>query len=115
MTADLGYTALQTAVYFLPLGVTEFLVNMVLPHLLGPVGTVTLLVISWILALIGIILLSLIESAGDYWLFCFPGMIVYVVGIGAVYYVANVTVVGTAPLNVQGAVAGVFNVRKPTA
>lgn len=84
---------------------------MVIPYLLGPVGAMPLLVVSWILALVGIVLLSLIGSSDDYWRFCFPGMVIYVLGIGAAYYVANVTVVGTAPLADQGAVAGIFNVR----
>ena len=106
----MGFSALQTAIRFLPLGVTAFFINMIVPHLLKPVGPRILFVSSWISALVGVVLLALIGSKSDYWRYCLPGMILYILGVGTVYYVANVVVVGSAPLEDQGSVAGVFNV-----
>lgn len=37
-------------------------------------------------------------------------MVLYILGVDTVYLVANVVVVGSAPLKDQGSVAGVFNV-----
>lgn len=50
------------------------------------------------------------KSGDDYWRFCLPGMILYISGIGTVYFVGNVTVVATASKDTQGTVAGVYNV-----
>ncbi|KAJ4386904.1 hypothetical protein N0V93_009803 [Gnomoniopsis smithogilvyi] len=108
---DLGFSALETSIRFLPLGITAFLVNMIIPHLLAPVGPQILLVASWILAIIGITLLTFIESTADYWRLCFPGMVLYISGVGTVYYVSMVIVVTSATPADQGSVAGVFNVR----
>lgn len=83
---------------------------MVVPHLLKPVGSRILFMASWVFALVGIVLLSVIGSTDDYWRFCFTGMVLYIIGVGTVYYVAMVTVVGSAPTKDQGSVAGVFNV-----
>ncbi|KAH8200510.1 hypothetical protein TruAng_005340 [Truncatella angustata] len=106
---DLGFTALETSVRFLPLGVTAFLVNMVIPHLLGPVGPRVLLLISWLFATAGVVLFAFVRSHDDYWRLCFPGMILYIIGVGTVYYVSMVIVVTSAPAADQGSVAGVFN------
>ena len=38
----------------------------------------------------------------------------YILGVGTVYYVANVVVVGSASLDDQGSVTGVFNVDQIT-
>ena len=76
--------------------------NMVVPRLIFPVGPSILYVVSWILAIIGVVLLSLIQSKDDYWRYCFPGMVLYIFGVGTVYLVTNVVVVGSAPLKDQG-------------
>ena len=110
MFADLGFTPLETSVRFLPLGVTAFMVNMIIPHLLKPVGPRILLLVAWIIAIVGVTLFALVGSTADYWRLCFPGMILYIMGVGTVYYVSMVIVVTSAPAADQGSVAGVFNV-----
>ncbi|KAF3003886.1 hypothetical protein E8E14_008163 [Neopestalotiopsis sp. 37M] len=107
---DLGLDALQTAIRFLPLGVTAFLVNMIIPHLLAPVGPNILLLISWLLAIAGVTLFAFVDSIDAYWRLCFPGMILYIAGVGTVYYVTMVVVVTSSPAADQGSVAGIFNV-----
>lgn len=106
---DLGFTALETSIRFLPLGVTAFLVNMIVPHLLAPVGPRVLLLVSWLFAIAGVTLFTFVDSTADYWRFCFPGMILYIIGVGTVYYVSMVIVVTSALPADQGSVAGVFN------
>lgn len=108
--ADLGLDALQTSIRFLPLGVTAFLVNMIIPHLLGPLGPNILLLISWLLAIAGVTLFAFVDSIDMYWRLCFPGMILYIAGVGTVYYVTMVVVVTSSPAADQGSVAGIFNV-----
>lgn len=106
---DLGYSSLQTAIRFLPLGGTALLVNMIVPHLLQPIGTRLLLVIAWILALAGVLLLVFIDKKSDYWRFCFPGMILYIAGVGTVYFVSMVMAIVSMPKEHHGSVAGVYN------
>lgn len=84
---------------------------MVIPHLLAPVGPRILLLISWLFAIAGVTLLTFVGSTADYWRLCFPGMILYIIGVGTVYYVSMVIVVTSAYPADQGSVAGVFNVR----
>ncbi|EWY84485.1 hypothetical protein FOYG_11934 [Fusarium oxysporum NRRL 32931] len=104
-----GFSALSTSLRFLPLGITAIVVNAIIPSLLKPVGPRNLLLASWLIALAGMVLLSCMKSGDDYWRFCLPGMILYISGIGTVYFVGNVTVVATASKDTQGTVAGVYN------
>ncbi|KAM4066490.1 major facilitator superfamily protein [Hirsutella rhossiliensis] len=104
-----GFSALSTAVRFLPLGITAMVVNFVIPMLLRPVGSRNLLLASWALCIAGLVLLCRMASADDYWRLCLPGMILYIAGVGTVYFVGNVTVVATASEQLQGTVSGVYN------
>ncbi|KAI0397032.1 aminotriazole resistance protein [Xylariaceae sp. FL0594] len=104
-----GFTALETSLRFLPLGITALLVNFIIPLVLKPVGARILLLVSWVLALVGIILFTRMGSSADYWRYCLPGMILYIAGVGTVYFVGNVTVVATASEKLQGTVSGVYN------
>lgn len=105
-----GFSALGTSLRFLPLGITALAVNFIIPLLLKPVGARILLVGSWLIALVGIILFTRMNSADDYWRYCLPSMILYIAGVGTVYFVGNVTVVATASEKSQGTVSGVYNV-----
>ncbi|KAK7421372.1 hypothetical protein QQX98_002266 [Neonectria punicea] len=104
-----GFSPLSTALHFLPLGITACAVNVVIPMLLRPVGSRNLLLGSWLLCAVGVILLFRMESGDDYWRLCLPGMILYIAGVGTVYFVGNVTVVATAAEAMQGTVSGVYN------
>ena len=78
--------------------------------LLGPIGARNLLIASWLVSLAGVILLTRMGNGDEYWQFCLPGMILYIAGIGTVYFVGNVTVVATAKEEHQGTTSGVYNV-----
>ena len=107
-----GFSALSTALRFLPLGITAMGVNFIVPMLLQPVGPGKLLLASWLLCIAGLILLCRMGSADDYWRLCLPGMVLYIAGVGTVYFVGNVSVVATAEAELQGTVSGVYNVRQ---
>lgn len=85
-------------------------VNFIIPLLLKPVGARILLLASWILSLVGLVLFTQMNSGNDYWRLCLAGMILYIAGVGTVYFVGNVTVVATATEETQGTVSGVYNV-----
>ncbi|KAI1261345.1 aminotriazole resistance protein [Xylariaceae sp. FL1019] len=106
---EFGFTALSTALRFIPLGVTALIVNIVIPPLLKPVGPKPLLIGSWALAIVGLVLFVLMKSGDDYWRLCLPGMILYTFGIATIYYLGNVLVVATAAAADQGTISGVYN------
>ncbi|KAJ2986632.1 hypothetical protein NUW58_g4934 [Xylaria curta] len=106
---DLGFTALETSAHFLPLGVTAFLTNMILPRLMSPNGPRIVLLVSWLFAIAGVTLFTFVNSTADYWRLTFPGMVLYIIGLASGYYVSLVKVVTSSPAEDQGSVAGVFN------
>lgn len=67
-------------------------------------------VIGWTLCIPGVVLFSFITPQTSYWHFTFPGMILYIAGLGVVYITANFVVISSASKSDQGVVAGVFNV-----
>lgn len=67
-------------------------------------------ILGWGFSIPGVLLFSFIDRDTSYWRYTFPGMILYIAGIGAVYITANFVVVSSASAADQGAVAGVFNV-----
>ena len=81
-----------------------------IPFLLNPVGTHNLLITSRLASLAGVILLTSMGNSSEYWRFCLPSMILYIAGIGTVYFVSNMTVATTAKEEHQGTISGVYNV-----
>ncbi|KAI8623057.1 aminotriazole resistance protein [Xylariaceae sp. FL1651] len=106
---DLGFTALETSIHFLPLGVTAFLTNMIVPRIMSPNAPRFILLVSWLFAIAGVTLFTFLDSTADYWRLCFPGMVLYIIGLASGYYVSLVRVVISASAEDQGSVAGVFN------
>lgn len=105
-----GKSPLQTAVLFLPIGVSAFIANSVAGRLVPILGARLMFILGWALCIPGVVLFSFITEDSNYWRYTFPGMILYIAGIAAVYITANFIVVSAASKSDQGAVAGVFNV-----
>lgn len=105
-----GNSPLRTALLFLPVGVSALLANSVAGRLVPVLGARAMFVLGWALCIPGVVLFSFITPDTSYWRFTFPGMILYIAGLGVVYITANFVVVSSAAKSDQGAVAGVFNV-----
>jgi hypothetical protein len=67
-------------------------------------------IIGWTISILGILLFNFVTDNISYWRYIFPGMIMYIAGIGAVYITSNFIVVSSASASNQGAAAGVFKV-----
>jgi hypothetical protein len=80
---------------------------------MSPNGPRIVLLVSWLFAIAGVTLFTFLNSTADYWRLCFPGMILYIIGLAAGYYVSLVKVVISASAEDQGSVSGVFNVSLP--
>ncbi|KAF2123885.1 MFS general substrate transporter [Dothidotthia symphoricarpi CBS 119687] len=105
-----GASAIHTSVLFIPLGVSALIFNTLSGRLVPILGARAMFIIGWALSIPGILLFSFITEHTSYWRYTFPGMILYIAGIGAVYITANFVVVSSASKSDQGAAAGVFNV-----
>ncbi|OJD33173.1 mfs transporter [Diplodia corticola] len=105
-----AHTAIETSVLFVPLGVTALVCNTLAGRMVPLLGARAMFILGWALAIPGIALFALTSGPDKYWRTTFPGMVLYIAGIGAVYVAANVVVVTGASRSDQGAAAGVFNV-----
>lgn len=105
-----GNSPLHTSVLFLPMGVSALIANSIAGRLVPVLGARTMFILGWALCIPSMVLFSLITEETSYWRFTFPGMVLYIAGLGVVYITANFVVVSSASKNDQGAVAGVFNV-----
>ncbi|KDQ18863.1 hypothetical protein BOTBODRAFT_477605 [Botryobasidium botryosum FD-172 SS1] len=105
-----GYSPIHTSVVFIPLGVAAFISNNLAGRLLPRLGARFMFIGGWFLILPSLVLFRFISETTNYWRFTFPGMILYIAGVGWVYIAANFVVISSAPKADQGAVAGVFNV-----
>lgn len=104
-----GNSPLRTAVLFLPVGLAALVANSVAGRLVPVLGARLMFVLGWALCIAGVVLFSFVAPDANYWRFAFPGMVLYIAGLGVVYITANF-VVSAAAKGDQGAVAGVFNV-----
>ncbi|KAK8235180.1 putative aminotriazole resistance protein [Phyllosticta capitalensis] len=105
-----GNSPIHTSVLFIPLGISALLFNTLAGRLVPVLGARLMFIAGWSLAIPGVLLFSFIDTHTSYWRFTFPGMVLYIAGIGAVYITANFVVVSAASRSDQGTAAGVFNV-----
>ncbi|CAF9903178.1 MAG: hypothetical protein ALECFALPRED_000157 [Alectoria fallacina] len=105
-----GNSPIHTAVLFIPLGVSALTFNSLAGRLVPKLGARVMFVVGWALCIPGVVLFSFISPTTSYWRYTFPGMILYIAGLGWVYITANFAVVSSASKSDQGVVAAIFNV-----
>ncbi|KAH6665535.1 major facilitator superfamily-domain-containing protein [Halenospora varia] len=105
-----GNSPIHTSVLFIPLGISALVFNTLSGRLIPVLGARVMLLTGWVLTLTGVLLFSFITPSTSYWAFAFPGMLLYIAGIGAVYITSNFLIISSASKSDQGAAAGVFNV-----
>ncbi|RAQ60067.1 aminotriazole resistance protein [Aspergillus flavus] len=104
-----GNSAIHTSVLFIALGVSALIFNTLSGRLVPILGARLMFILGWGFSIPGVLLFSFVDHDTSYWRYTFPGMILYIAGIGAVYITANFVIVSSASRADQGAVAGVFN------
>ncbi|KAF4628704.1 hypothetical protein G7Y89_g9451 [Cudoniella acicularis] len=105
-----GNSPIHTSVLFIPVGVSAFIFNTTAGRLVPIFGARFMFVLGWSLAIPGVLLFSFIDKETSYWRYTFPGMVLYIAGIGTGFITANFVVVSSASRSDQGAAAGIFNV-----
>ncbi|KAF3479628.1 aminotriazole resistance protein [Arthroderma uncinatum] len=105
-----GNSAIHTSVLFIPLGISALIFNTLSGYLVPILGARVMFILGWACSIPGVLLFSFVDKDTSYWRYTFPGMILYIADIGAVYITANFIVVSSASKANQGVAAGVFNV-----
>jgi MFS family permease len=105
-----GNSPIHTSVLFIPLGVSALIWNTIAGRLVPIFGARFMFILGWSVSIPGVLLFSFVNEDTSYWRYAFPGMILYIAGIGTVYITASFVIVSSASRSDQGAAAGVFNV-----
>ncbi|KAL2353193.1 putative transporter [Cryomyces antarcticus] len=101
-------SALQAAVYLLPMAIMGIAVNIVAGLILHKVSNKLLMGIGACAYTLSFLLLALNKSNSSYWAFCFPALLLCVVGADLEFNVANMYVMSSMPRSQQSVAGGIF-------
>ncbi|KAF5387421.1 hypothetical protein D9757_007779 [Collybiopsis confluens] len=104
-----GWTALITAVHFLPISLTGVPV-IILSDVLQkkfPLKWVTLA--GMIITVAGTVLLPFADAKDKYWRFAFPALLIGTAGVSMIFSTSNISVFKVTPPSIAGTVGAIFN------
>jgi EmrB/QacA subfamily drug resistance transporter len=106
----LGFSPLRAGVAFLPMTITLFAVSRLAPRLIPVFGAKPLMVAGMIPVIAGMTWLSRVSPATSYWTGVFPPMLLFGVGMGAVFVpLTTASLAGVRPQD-SGAASSMVNV-----
>jgi len=106
----LGFSPLRAGVAFLPLTITLFAVSRVAPRLIPRIGAKQLMILGMLPVIAAITWLSRVSPATDYWTGVFVPMLLFGVGMGAVFVpLTTASLAGVRPED-SGAASSMVNV-----
>jgi len=106
----LGFSPLRAGVAFLPLTITLFAVSRVAPRLIPRVGAKRLMILGMLPVIAAITWLSRVSPATDYWTGVFVPLLLFGVGMGAVFVpLTTASLAGVRPED-SGAASSMVNV-----
>ncbi|KAJ7301419.1 major facilitator superfamily-domain-containing protein [Mycena albidolilacea] len=103
-----GFSAINTAVHFLPVGLAMFPVVPIAGAMQARLPLKWVILIGFFFICVGTVLLPFADSKGHYWPFAFPGFILGTVGASIIYTTANVALLATTPKEVSGIVSAMY-------
>lgn len=104
-----GWTAISTAVHFLPFGIGAWLISFVIGKLPNYFSYKQILLTGLTLAGVATTLLPFADVPTTYWRFAFPAFLIGTVGMQIVFSTASIAIFAYTPPNVAGTVGAVFN------
>lgn len=104
-----GWTAINTAVHFLPMGIGGFIVSQFTGYLPKYFSHKHIILFGLGLAIISTILLHFGDSPDTYWPFTFPAFFLGTTGIVLVYAGSSIAIFAHTPPSVAGTVGAMFN------
>ncbi|KAJ7872325.1 major facilitator superfamily domain-containing protein [Mycena olivaceomarginata] len=103
-----GWSAINVAVHFLPIGLGMFPIIPVSAWLQAKLPLKWVIVIGFLLVCVGTALLPFADSKAHYWPFAFPGFLLGTAGAALVYTTINVALFANTPAVVSGIVSAIF-------
>ncbi|KAJ7165802.1 major facilitator superfamily domain-containing protein [Mycena filopes] len=103
-----GWSAIKTAVHFLPIGLGIFPVLPLAAGLQSKLRLKRVILIGFFLIIVGTLLLPFANSANHYWPFAFPGFLLGTAGAALIYTTTNVALLANTPREVSGIVSAMF-------
>ncbi|KAJ3053994.1 hypothetical protein HK097_002915 [Rhizophlyctis rosea] len=104
-----GYSALQSAIRFLPMGIVCTLVALVAEKIIFRFNIKLALVGGLLLATGGQILLGFYKHESQYWSTYFPSVLIGIAGMASVYTSVTITAYSSVPVHLAGIIGGVLN------
>jgi len=104
-----GYSALQTALGTLPLGVSIIVLSRFAPAFAKRFGVRTVLTVGPAIVAVGFALLAVLEPLNTYWLAFFPGIFIAGLGMGITVAPLTTTVINAADPRHVGVASGINN------
>ncbi|KAH9947514.1 major facilitator superfamily domain-containing protein [Amylocystis lapponica] len=104
-----GWSAINVAVHFLPIGIGIFPIVAVAGSLQTKLRLKWVLMIGHVLIFAGTLLLPFANSKKHYWRLAFPGFLLGTSGAALIYATTNVALLAITPPEVSGIVSAVFN------
>ncbi|KAF9461921.1 MFS general substrate transporter [Collybia nuda] len=103
-----GWSTINTAVHFLPLGLVSFPIMGVATVLQQKFPLKWVILVGESLVFIGTFLLPFATSKDRYWHFAFPGFVIGTAGMTIVFATTNIALFAVTPPEVAGIVGAVF-------
>jgi MFS family permease len=98
----------MVAVYLLPMAINGLIVNIFAGFFLHKISNKTLMFAGACAYAVANLLFALNTYDSSYWAFCFPGLVILVVGADLEFNVANMFVMSSMPVSQQSLAGGIF-------
>ncbi|KAJ7123123.1 major facilitator superfamily domain-containing protein [Mycena epipterygia] len=103
-----GWSAIKTAVHFLPIGLGMFPVIPISAILQSKLRLKWIILLGLASMMAGTVLLPFADSSVRYWPFAFPGFLLGTAGAALIYTTTNVALLANTPPDVSGIVSAMF-------
>lgn len=104
-----GWTAINTAVHFLPMGIGAWLISTITGRLPRWFPHKYILLGGLFLGIVATILLPFADAPSTYWPFVFPAFTLGTIGLMIIYANSSIAIFSYTPPSVAGTVGAVFN------
>lgn len=104
-----GWTAINTAVHFLPMGIGAWLVSNITGRLPNWFAHKYIILVGLFLSVVATILLPFADAPSTYWPFVFPAFTLGTIGMMIIYANSSIAIFSYTPPHVAGTVGAVFN------
>jgi predicted MFS family arabinose efflux permease len=104
-----GWSAVNTAVHFLPMGIAAWLISNVTGRFPNWFPHKYILLFALLLSIIATILIPFGDSPSKYWRFDFPAFTLGTIGMMMIYANSSIAIFSYTPPEVAGTVGAVFN------